>query len=856
VIVRVALALLLAFTATANPRPIDTAEREAVAAVAAFLAEGPAALYARLATDAPLRAIPKEDALRELAVRTGPTSGATWSLQTVDGSPHDVAFRVTFPSGYEDGLLFRMKQEGPRWTIRELLTLAEEPDRRPPVARTVKTVSFRVPLLIAAGVIGLIGIALLSRLRILAIAALSLSAAALAAAWLDPVQRAVNERPTTTFAELRALLPLREALARGDDAQIPANISSDARDVAILWLLESGVPVDVPGNDQDPVGGLRSVTKTQSAEIVRARIALSEDKEELALRHFERAVAMRPLRDDILVEAVTSFGGAAGQRFLTPERVRGSRDAVLYYARAKQASANGKLAEAQQHLAIAWALQPMAREELVREPRLFALVRDAQTSSLVSLLSAAEPARRSESLGRTPVALPAAAQAFVTGDLLRVEVNGAALEVSGGAALAPANARLVPATYRQKQQDAAALRDAQSLLELPARATSPASRRRVVRAALALANHNRWPDVVRLTEDITPRTASVAPDLLVLRMRALLRADRVADARALAEGDAVTELGLRRQVPATLLAIADAMATRGQWDTAMSLFGTVRAQEFSKIVDTRRRQVELRRALVADGKTISTAHFDIRHDPSMNPAIASRIGDLLEAEIVRLQKKLPPVQPRRVAVNVLHWETFRGDVTGSDHILGLYDGEILFPFAIVNRFKPEVVAIITHELTHALLAQATGDNAPRWFQEGTAQRMELVPVHPNPFASTAAEQVLPVSLLDAMMENATDTYALEHGYHVAHAFIRFLESRNGNRAIATLAAEFAKGKNTDDALLAVTGKSVDDLNQEFRAWGFANSGPFTNAERFPYDALYSPGIDPRIREGFKWGKKP
>jgi hypothetical protein len=93
-------------------------------------------------------------------------------------------------------------------------------------------------------------------------------------------------------------------------------------------------------------------------------------------------------------------------------------------------------------------------------------------------------------------------------------MSGAALEVSGGAALAPATARLVPATYRQTQREAAALRDAQSLLELPARATSPASRRRVVRAALALAGHNRWPDVLRLTEDITPRTGSVAPDLL------------------------------------------------------------------------------------------------------------------------------------------------------------------------------------------------------------------------------------------------------------------------------------------------------------------------------------------------------
>ncbi|HEX8619243.1 MAG TPA: hypothetical protein VF911_16800, partial [Thermoanaerobaculia bacterium] len=536
-------------------------------------------------------------------------------------------------------------------------------------------------------------------------------------------------------------------------------------------------------------------------------------------------------------------------------RFTGSRDAALYYDRAMQAAAKGNAEEAQRVLRIAWTLKPRPREELVREARLLPLLHDVRALSMVSLLAAEEPLQRSASLGSTPAAFPQSAKPFVCGEFLRVEIGNAALDVPGGAALAPKTARLVPATYWNAQEDAAALRDAQSLLALPARATAPASRSRVLRASAALAHHNRWRELLTLTGDVTPRTESVPPELLVLRLRALLRAGRVDEARALASGDAVRALMKRGTYPATLISVADAMANIAQHDLAAEIYRAVRSPKYDALVAARMRQLELRRALAATGITIRTPHFDVRHAPAMNPAIASRIGELLEAELARVQQRLAVPNPRRVLVNVLFWEDFSGGITGSDHILGLYDGEILFPFAVVQQFKPVVVAVIAHELTHALVAQATGDNAPRWFQEGLAQRMELVPQHDNAFHGRAPELVLPVPLIDAVMENAIDPYTMGHGYTVAQTFIRFLEARYGDRAIPTLIAEFAKGRNTDDALQALSGKSPDALNRDFRAWGFANNANFTNNDPWPYAHLYSPGIDPRIREGFVWGKR-
>lgn len=798
----------------AQPRPVSAPEREAVSLVAAFLERGSPALFARLTPDAPLRALPEKDAWRELDVRTGPRAGARWTLQTFEGDATDVAFRVTFPSGYEDGLLFRMRGD----RVHEILTLAEVGRKPPPPARTNHAA--RLPMLFVAVALALAAVFAKRARTFFAILAAGALTIAIATQPSRPKTRA--------FEELRELAPLREALARGDEPPKDAT-----HEIARLWLLQSGEPGALPG-----------AAHSQLAELLRARIHLANDKKDEARASFARAMELGR-RDDIALEAATSL-----ESYPFPT----SRDASFSYSRARQSS---DVEEAHRELRIAWKLKPLPREQLVRDPRLSRLLHDVRTMSMISLLGAQEPLQRSAAFATKPLALPQNAKAFVCGEFLRITIGNASLDVPNGAALAPANAQLVAATHWTAEEDAAALRDAQSLLELPARATLPAARTRVVRAADALANHNRWRELLTVTNDITPQLESVSPELLVLRLRALLRAGRHDEARALANGEAVKALMQRNSYPATLISIADAIANIGDHERALQLYRAVQSEAHEQLVAARIAQLELRRALAASGTTIQTTNFDIRHDATMNPAIATRIGELLEAELARLQSKLPASSAqRRVTVNVLRWEDFRGNITRNDHILGLYDGEILFPFAVVQQFKPEVVSIITHELTHALVAQATNDNAPRWFQEGIAQRMELVPHHENAFYGRQPGVVLPVPLLDAVMENATDPYTMQHGYIVAHTFIRFLEAQYGERALATLIAEFAKGRNTDDALTTLTGKSADALNRDFRAWGFANNGNFTSTEPWPYAHLYSPGVDPRIREGFTWGKRP
>lgn len=823
--------VLAAVRVSAEPRPIHDAEREAVSLAAQALAAGPEALYARLAADSPLRALRKEDALRELEARTGPREGATWSLQTSEGE-RDAAFHIQWRSGYDDGLLFRMQRNGNGWTLREIVTLAEQPARTKSTEApetTKKKTESRMPLIASCAMLLMLG-AIFRERRLISLVLYAAGAACGVVAALPLLHRVREPSSNAPFVELRKLTAFRKELAEGREPKIPSDLSREARDVAVLWSLQSGMAVDVAGTKSDPIAELASATDTPLAEIVRARIALGQSHGDAAFAAFDRATSMAPIRDDILHEAAASFADDRAKAFVDRMRSIGSRDAETYYREAEESGSA-------QAFRTAWMLEPKPRAELVRDN----LVQDLTAKSLISYFSAAEPVRRSNVLATRALSWPSGANAFVCGELLRVQIGTATMEIANGAALAPSNAQLIPATFGEQQRDADALRDAQELLEHAA--TPP--RTRLIRAAIALSRHHRWDDVLKLTDEITPASTSVPTDLLVLRMRALLRAERLVEARTLAEGEGVKTI----DDPLARIAIADAMGNAGQWETAESLFHLVRDDRYSELVTMRLRQLAMRRALATNSLTVVTAHFDIRHDSSINPAIASRIGDLLEAELTRLQRTLPQVELKRVAVNVLRWEDFSGGITNNDHILGLYDGEILFPFASVEQFKPEIVAVITHELTHAILAQATHDNAPRWFQEGVASRMELLPAQENIFRDTHPNIVLPVTLLDAVMEKNSDVSA----YVVAQTFIHFLEDRFGTDVILKLSNDFARGTSTDEALIHLTGKSLDALNADFRTWGFQHTGDFTMSEPWPYSAWYSPGVDPRIREGFRMG---
>lgn len=784
----------LASLAAANPRPIDDAERAAVAIVARYLDRGPAALHAALTHDAPLRALPHDDALKEIAARTGPAKGATWKLQT-SGSPTEVAFHVTFASGYDDALLLRMKETDRGWLLHELRTIGE-----PHVvnARVPRKVTAPVAMIVVLAVL-LIGTLIaflvgdrrsrLSRQAGLPVLHIALMAFAALLA-ISIASHVIPEKRATAFIELRDAAGLREALARGESAVIPENLSAEVRSMALLWVLQSGHSAMVAGTEADPFSGLGPLSTTPLGYLVRARI--SSDRNDAATA-FASAATIAPRRDDLLSEAASTTGD---DRHLAELLAIGSRDAETYYEETRRLVAGGRMRDAGKSFRIAWDLQPLAREELLRDEELSPLLQDVGIQLFVGLWDANEPLHAAKSAARNPLPLPPNAKSYLLGSLLRVSIGESTLEVPAGAALAPRSAFVVPATHWQRDREIADLRDAEWLIGHPAatRASSPV---RLIRAADVLSDRNRWKDILTITAGVNPRKASIPAPLLVSRIDALVRLDRDAEAQALVDGAAVRRLIDTKRDPVALMAIADSMSSSGSYVSAASLYGAARGTAWDALAQARLQRVEVRRTLVTSGLSVSTPHFKIRHlDGGAEP-----LGRELELQLASLRSQLPAIALRPIVVNILRKDDFRA-VTGSKHILGMYDGEIV----LRDGGDPQTT---THELAHALIAQLTRDNAPRWFQEGLAERLSSAKP-PTP------QRLLPIALLDPFLENALDESAVEDGYKCAHLFITFLEQRYGAGAIVALLREFANGKSSEEALMNATGKSAGELHAELR----------------------------------------
>ncbi|MEO8034973.1 MAG: hypothetical protein ABI837_11130, partial [Acidobacteriota bacterium] len=200
-----------------------------------------------------------------------------------------------------------------------------------------------------------------------------------------------------------------------------------------------------------------------------------------------------------------------------------------------------------------------------------------------------------------------------------------------------------------------------------------------------------------------------------------------------------------------------------------------------------------------------------------------------------LQKTVPTPAFHRVVVDVLWWQDFRSTFTGSDFILGFYQGKITVPLAGAPSWAPPIVAIITHELTHAMIAQATNDQAPNWFHEGLAKRAEMSEFHANAFNMYEDDKLLSVSLLDAVLRGSPDPDMIQETYIEAQTIIRFIEATYGPSGVPKMLTLFRQGATTAEAIFRLSGLTMPAFDIKLRAWGRSGAKVFDNPPPVRYD---------------------
>jgi hypothetical protein len=853
--------LLLA--AVVSVRPISDAEHAAVQVAAQYLSRGPEAVAEQLAPDSPLAKLPREQQFEEIETRLGPPAGAQWELQTVVPALKDklAAFTVTYPSGWDDQVIFEMTPVAGAWKIREMRFLAQSSAHAPATAantpaatpaETPKTFFERFqlratgpPLALLAAAVSIIA-AFSSRNRPVARSLIAVAIIAIALA-LIPHGTASEATQASVIApqndsRLAPLLPFRRALATGQGNADAAYRAIDRRGqrgaVADLWKAHS----DLLDTNTTAVRGALEMFNTSSdrplAAILRARLAFLENDEVAAVLAYEQAVSLGPGRDGLWYEtaealAALGFEDRAKSYFERLARM-GSRDADVYYSLATiEAMTAGEHHEAaaEQYLRRAWNMEPVERSALIDTGLFWSLVRRPGIVGLINLSSATEPLVLADKACTRPVILPPDAEARTSGDYLQVEIGPQRLIVPGGAELAPPGTPVVESSEWERAEETRRLADFDALIAIGTNAAAfaqPALRQRIIATADALANRNRWADLVRLTEGLRPTSEHIPPNIFFLRSIGLQRLGVNDEAKQVLTQVAQSKVLQRKRDANAYMQLAELFAAHDLFDAAVRMYDRSVSIRPNPFVDDRVRQIQMNKQLATKYSTHRTARFEIHYPEDVSALSAAQLGNVLERELQRIRKWVPADNFRPVVVNVVWWNDFRSTYTGSDFILGFYNGKITVPFAGIDANHPEVTAILGHELAHAMIAQATSDHAPRWFQEGLAQRIELRQFQENAFNMYDDHKLLPVPLLDAVMQGSPDPEMISAAYIIAQTNVRFIEIKYGRPAVAKIMAAYREGANTNEAIQAATGRSITEYELELREWGRGAKHVFEN----------------------------
>ncbi len=862
-----AVTALFASSAQADVRPISDVERTAAQIAIDYLTRGPEAVVQQLAASSPLRKLSPSDALAEIEVRLGPPSGATWELQTVVPALKDksAVFGISYPSGVDDAVVFDFVPEAGTFKVQNIRMLAQESKKidffeNAAIPRDTHEhpSGSRLPLIagIVAALASLIAAFATSKSRLVARALIATAAGMMLGSFAvvirekgqPPPAMPVSVAPRETDPLMAPLLQLRRAVASGSGDIDAAFASAPKRgacgDVATLWRAQFDMQQMKLDDVKRTLGRYASASYVPLVEILRARRALLQGDEASSAVAYERAVNLGPGRDGLWLEtahALLALGyDERAARYLRRLTRIGSRDSGVYYTLAMYEASNHHEDDSERLLGQAWRMRPAERAELVEAGILWSILRREKTANVISLSAPAEATFASPVLATHSIVLPPGAQSRVSGEFLDVRVDQQELLIPGGAALAPAGTRVVDAGEWARTDEQQSLRDLPQLVRLPHNAAlfaQPSLRLRMIHAAAALANHNRWTDLLQLTDGLSPTTDQVPPELLFLRATALQRTQRAPEAKQLVTDLTASRVLQRKRDARALIQLGESLAAFDLFDPAIKMLDKAQAIHANPVIDERLRQIEMHKQLATRYQTYNSGHFEIHYPNDMPVLSAQQIGVILESEYKRLQSWVPTPNFQPVVVNIVWWHDFRSIYTGNDFILGFYQGKITLPFAGVMVYVPEVVAILSHELCHALIAQATNDQAPRWFHEGLAQRVEMRRYHANAFNMYDDNRLLAVSLIDSVMRGSPDPDMIGEAYIESQTVIRYIESAYGHAGVAKLLAAFRNGATTEDAIRALTGDSVAAFDQHLRGWGRSGQRVFENPEPIHYDNM-------------------
>lgn len=831
------LACLIAGTSFAatmpRPRAISPAERAALVLVLAHFEGDADAWWHALAPSAPLRQLGPSAAGEEIAVRVGAAEDATWTLVTPGPGieDHHVTFIVEHASGWHDQVRLEMREtaEG-QWQVERVLCLVDrwtQPNPGDPEAAPSERASTWLFL-----AIGFMGIRTMRHRRRQAFALGLGMVIVLACATDDPVTPTADSgRDPDAFTQLAPLAAYREALLADDrqpedpvGVEVPPALEVEAALWRTQWALLDGTLesardafLEIPDEGHDrPLAALLGIELAhRKSDLHGLRTAFTEaTRLGLDHDHLRALVAARMLALGDIFEP---------QPLLADAVEAGSRNADVYYLLATFAALDRDLDDLRTFAEAAWRLLPKPREDILGDPILATLAALPQAFPIFQLSTAEEPILPARYGKLEPLTLAPEQRASRVGDLLMIQRADRRLLVPGGGALAPREADALDAAAARNRERRRVLEDLDATVARAAESPSVLMDEQVSTLARALAEEDRWSDLVTLTRGIDKENLGRIPPLLVkMRAHALEETGRADEGRRLLIDLALDDRAASRRDPSTIYQLAESFVAIGEYDVALKLLARANTLSRHGGRPKRAEQIRMEQALMVDAERLHQGGFEIVYPRSTGERFPVAIAAVLEAERERLERWIPrtaaepPIEVQLYPL-ITFLEAYRQG-TGM-LVLGLYDGRVRIPFADVASLDPRVVSIVSHELAHALIARATNDNAPHWLQEGVAEHVQMHQDRLNPFPELVeAERVLSVPVIDAALRGWCDPQFADLAYSEAAWILHFVESRHGADGIKRLIGSFQTTSDTDEALEKAFGQSLGDFQAQAVEW--------------------------------------
>jgi len=158
-------------------------------------------------------------------------------------------------------------------------------------------------------------------------------------------------------------------------------------------------------------------------------------------------------------------------------------------------------------------------------------------------------------------------------------------------------------------------------------------------------------------------------------------------------------------------------------------------------------------------------------------------------------------------------------VSVPDWVSGVFDGKIRVCLDPDGGVTPQLQAVLSHELAHALIRHASADRAPGWLHEGLAQWWEGKRLLRSEFhEAMGGRSPYTLAEMEGNLARKPDRATARANYAEALGLVEYLVQERGMGSLTCILRDLADGLPLADALQKETGLSPEQLVSRWRVW--------------------------------------